>query len=1256
MVRIDFHGGHDDVRVYRNPVSAVEPVTPTITLSNVGDVSFDRFCAGAFGNYVALDEVRVATSWDQAVGGNQLGNGGVQAVSLSRTNMIGTGIAQFFPVGYDTNLVPSLALVSEPVVTGALTSSWSLFPQFTLVNSNAAVTLAVPPGASLYGGGEVNGPLLRNGQGVEIWATDTAGWSTDNLHRMYQAHPWVLGVRTNGTAFGVLFDSSYRASLGTGSNLITFASQGPLFRVIIIDRATPQAVLQGLGDLTGKMPLPPEWALGYHQSRFSYSPASQLQGIANGFLTNRIPCDSIWMDIGYMNNNRDFTVDPVNFANLPALTSWLRSRGFHAVNILDPAIAVDNTYPVYQSGTAGNYWVQTSAGTVFQGSSTPGTSVWPDFTMPGARSWWAGLCANFMTNGMDGLWIDMDEPSVNNAVTALNFMPGDNWHRGGGGLPAAAHRLYHNAYGMLEAQATYQGELTNNPNRRPFILSRANYLGGQRYAAVWTGDNGSTSNCMTVAIPMTLTLGLSGQPFSGPDLGGFFQTSTADLWGQWVGFGAFFPFCRAHATGSQQKEPWAFGVAVKTAAQTALNRRYRLMPYLYTQFYNSSQTGLPVMQPVFFADPADLSLRAEQQAFLLGGDLLVVPSFAQNPALPKGIWRSLALVPGDSGPYQAQLKVRGGAIIPAGAIVQNTAQNLFNPLTLIVCLDANGQASGTLYRDAGDGFTYQTGNYSLQSFSAQQTGSSVLVQVTGQQGSYNVSNTPVNIQVLTSNGVFFASGSLAAGISVAVDDRSAQTRKAFEGYNGAFLQQTNGQTFYQRSVTNNSYAGTWVQGLEIQVAEDAYDRSHSTFDQQLVYNLTTTFLAQENYPWSNDTWNDDIAWMTLACIRGYQITGNTNLLNQATNAWNMAYNRGWDAALGGGIWEDMNQKDAKCALSNDPMIVAGVALYQLTGQSAYLTKSQGIYAWVRSYLFNLTNGLVCECMMSNNTVKVTDNVYNSGAFINAANSLYQVTGNGGYYQDALLAAKHVLNNNVTLTAVGRGDSTWSDQFSRGLANFSRDNQVWGLFDAWFRNNANAAWNVRRPDLNITWDAWATPMVFDDSYSLECLSAAVIQQVLPALPANAPVFLAQPAHRFATQGGSVVLSALAAGAGTIAYQWYHEDKPIPGANATNLVLAPVLAADTGNYWVQASNSAAVAYSQIAKVYLVGAPVQDAAINYAASGWSGNQGSGFAGWRLSTTGGGAYISGDYPPRFGLWNSTSAARSTATRSFLQPFPSGG
>lgn len=569
----------------------------------------------------------------------------------------------------------------------------------------------------------------------------------------------------------------------------------------------------------------------------------------------------------------------------------------------------------------------------------------------------------------------------------------------------------------------------------------------------------------------------------------------------------------------------------------------------------------------------------------------------------------------------------------------------------------NGTATGfALDQFQMDSFAFTLNGATNYTFADLTTGASF----NGTLGGTNIAQITffrANGNVTPSNGQDFKFNALAFTYPDPTNGTPDLARAAFDAYNAAFLVQTNGQTYYKRSLTNNSYAGTWVQALEIQVAEDAYDRTKSVSHKQLVNNLTLTFLAKENYNWALDTWNDDIAWMTIACVRGYQITGNSNLLKQATNAWNMAYNRGWDSALGGGIWEEMNLKDAKCALSNDPMIVAGAALYQITGQPSYLTKCQNIYTWVRNNIFNPTNGQVYEGIHSNGTTLVSDNVYNSGAFINAANCLFQITGATNYFQDALLAAKHVVDNNAILSNTGRGDSCWEDQMARGLGNFARDNGLWGLYGSWLKANTNAAWNMRRPDWNITWNAWASRTPNDDSYSLECLSAAVIHQIMPAEIPGAPVFTAQPASLTTAAGNSVSLFANATNGEPIAFQWYHESEPIPGANGPELVLLNVSTNDGGQYWVAASNNVANTYSDVASVYFLantnGYIAQDSASNYA-GGFTGNQGFGLATWVLSTIGGGSYISGG-TPLFSLWNTNASTQSTASRSFNLPMPVG-
>jgi alpha-glucosidase len=267
--------------------------------------------------------------------------------------------------------------------------------------------------------------------------------------------------------------------------------------------------------------------------------------------------------------------------------------------------------------------VTTAEGREFHGKVWPGLCAFPDFTVPTVRTWWSGLYRDFLAKGVDGVWNDMNEPSVFDGPDGT--MPETNQHRGGAGLAPGPHRQYHNVFGMLMVRATREGVLAARPDQRPFVLTRSNFLGGQRYAATWTGDNTASDEHMKLSIPMSLTLGLSGQPFNGPDLGGYGKNATAEVWARWAAMGVFFPFCRGHSEkGVNNKEPWAFGPEVERTARIALERRYRLLPYLYTCFHTAAQTGLPIMRPLFFADPADPALRREEHAFLLGSDLLAL--------------------------------------------------------------------------------------------------------------------------------------------------------------------------------------------------------------------------------------------------------------------------------------------------------------------------------------------------------------------------------------------------------------------------------------------------------------------------------------------------------------------------------------------------------------------------------------------------------------------------------------------------------
>ncbi len=641
-------------------------------------------------------------------------------------------VAVFYPQGYDASQhQPSPIFEREPAAIWPLSDNWQLRPVFSIQDGKNVATIKVGDDVDLYGTGEVTGPLRRNGIEISLWNIDTPAYSVDNGSHLYQSHPWVMGVRKDGTAFGIIADNTWRQSIKTGREVV-FESQGPAFRVIVIERESPKAVMKALAELTGTMKLPPLWALGYQQCRFSYQPDTRVKEIADLLRYHRIPSDVIWMDIDYMDGYKIFTFNPKEFPEPKKLNDYLHQNHFKAVYMIDPGVKVEQGYFVDDQGTEADYWVKDKDGKPFVGNVWPGECHFPDFTRPEVRMWWATLYKDYMAQGIDGVWNDMNEPSVFGGPETS--MPADNRHLGGDGLSAGSHLRYHNVYGLSMVKASQQGLLLANPQKRPFILSRSNFLGGHRYAATWTGDNLSSWEQLKLSVPMSLTLGLSGQPFNGPDIGGFCESANGELLAHWTAMGVFFPFVRNHSIkGSADQEPWAFGEQVLNSCRTSIERRYKLMPYIYTLFREASVDGMPVMRPVFMADAKDLSLRAEDKAFLLGGDLMIVPAWAEKVAMPKGDWQPITLEnkPDD---YQAKLYQRPGSVIPVANLAQSTDELRTDSLTLFVCLDGAMKADGSLYEDEGDGFSYRDGNYRMTRMEAHADGKNLSVALYPEEG------------------------------------------------------------------------------------------------------------------------------------------------------------------------------------------------------------------------------------------------------------------------------------------------------------------------------------------------------------------------------------------------------------------------------------------------------------------------------------------------------------------------------------------
>ncbi|MCQ2147314.1 MAG: DUF5110 domain-containing protein [Bacteroidales bacterium] len=638
------------------------------------------------------------------------------SASAQSSFMVDEGIAAFYPKNFQAEkLLPSAIFERELSPKGDVPSSWRIKPEYSEVGGKAVVKIAIGADDDIYGTGEVVGDLRRNGKEVIFWNSDNYGYMKNGGKSLYQSHPWVLGLRKDGTAYGIIADNTWKSSLKAEDGMLTFTSEGPQFRVVVIEKENSKEVLKALAKLSGTMELPPMWAIGYQQCRYSYYPDRRVMEIVDSLRLKNIPCDVVWMDIDYMDQFKVFTYDPKTFSQPKKLQDYIHARNMKTVYMIDPGIKVEDGYFVYDQGKAGDYFIRKPDGSLFTGRVWPGQCAFPDYTRHEVRSWWRGLTRDFMLKGADGIWNDMKEPSVFDVRSGT--MDEDAVHLGGDGFMEDSHLRYHNIYGMNMVKASREGSLLAYPDKRPFVLSRDNFLGGQKYGATWTGDNMACWEHLQMSIPMTLNLGLSGQPFNGPDMGGFGADTDAELLAHWYATGVYFPFVRNHAAkGTIDQEPWVFGERIEAICRTAVNRRYMLLPYIYTLFREASTSGMPVMRPLFMADEKDTSLRAEQRVYMLGDDLMIIPRWATDPVLPKGDWDIIPFESKDD-MYQAFVAQRAGSIVPTANLYQNTEEYRTDSLTLWVnTLD--GVASGVMYEDGKDGFEYRKGEYAQYEFSA----------------------------------------------------------------------------------------------------------------------------------------------------------------------------------------------------------------------------------------------------------------------------------------------------------------------------------------------------------------------------------------------------------------------------------------------------------------------------------------------------------------------------------------------------------
>lgn len=622
----------------------------------------------------------------------------------------------------------------------------------------------------IFGLGERTGDMDKRGQSFPIWNIDPPMNHNTSTRSMYTSIPFYIGFqRDTGRAYGVLVDSAALIEMDMGQTNeaeATITIHDDSLVVYFFDGPTPAQILRQYTELTGHMPLPAKWTLGHHQSRWSYTSQQQVLEVASRLRERNHPNDALWLDIDYMNGYRNFTWNPETFPQPQEMLKQLHEQHLHLVTIIDPGTKIDDGYSVYQEGVQQGYFCTCENGELFKGSVWPGPCVFPDFTQQRVRNWWGNLYTQLLDIGVDGIWNDMDEPSLTNFLTGGSETAGSLHgktmdetvlHRAGGDNPTSPdgppvyHTQFHNAYGMEMARTSYEGLLRLRPDSRPFVLTRSGTAGMQRYAALWTGDNTSQWEHISLAIRMCLNLGMSGIPFVGADIGGFWDASHGELLVRFVQAGAFMPLCRNHnARGNPDQEPWAFGEPYESAYRTAIEARYQLLPYLYTLFHEASVNGAPIMRPFYYHYPDDEEACDVENAFLIGENLLSAPvtnagTTTADIYVPAGNWFDYW----DNSEYPGgttvtiptplnrwPLLVRGNSILPSGPVLQYANQQTSEPLTFTCYMATDGLANYTLYEDDGSTQAYRNGAFATTSISCRVDPDIITVRIDEQHTGY----------------------------------------------------------------------------------------------------------------------------------------------------------------------------------------------------------------------------------------------------------------------------------------------------------------------------------------------------------------------------------------------------------------------------------------------------------------------------------------------------------------------------------------
>jgi alpha-glucosidase len=589
-----------------------------------------------------------------------------------------------------------------------------------------ACSRKIQEGENFYGLGDKSSDLNLRGRKFELWSTDAYAYER-NTDPLYRNIPFYIGL-CRGNAYGMFFDNTYRVAFDFGAddpNSLKFSAEGGEINYYYIHGPHMMDVIKRYSQLTGTHPMPPMWALGYHQCRWSYYPESKLLDLAKTFREKKIPCDALYLDIDYMEGYRCFTWSKEHFPDPAGMISKLNEQGFKTVVIIDPGIRIDPDYEVYKQGQENNFFCRRGDDYFMEGPVWPGRCRFPDFTNPEVREWWGDLHKGLIETGVAGVWCDMNEPSVFGTGT----FPEDVRHNYDG--YRGSHRKAHNVYGMQMSRAAYEGMRKILRNKRPFTIVRSTYAGGQRYAAAWTGDNVASWDHLHLASVICQRMSMSGFSFVGSDIGGFTKEPDGELFTRWIQLGVFSPFMRAHSAGdTREREPWSYGEPYESICRKYIELRYKLLPYIYSAFWENHKYGFPILRPIVMVEQEQFNNWFRQDEFTFGDKILICPIFEAGAKgrwlyLPQGKWYyywTNQIFEGGKEDFWLDvtletmpLFVRAGSVIPEYPVMQHTGERHSDHLNLSIYY-SDYLVNSFIYEDHGDTFAYEQDIYTEKKF------------------------------------------------------------------------------------------------------------------------------------------------------------------------------------------------------------------------------------------------------------------------------------------------------------------------------------------------------------------------------------------------------------------------------------------------------------------------------------------------------------------------------------------------------------